>query len=154
MEKYAKNDSLYPKNDLALRTKINQVLFYEASYLYPKLAQITVPIYFFGEKPTADKIAAVERGYGCVESFLKDTKYVAGNQMTLADFSVWSLLESIVKLVICDPAKFPKIIAYLERLREQFPEYSGIMVKSIKAHLEFIDSCYALPLSKRVPPSK
>lgn len=42
VEKYAKNDDLYPKDNFLLRTRINEVLFYEASYLYPRLYQITV----------------------------------------------------------------------------------------------------------------
>jgi glutathione S-transferase len=42
VEKYAENDDLYPKTDLKLRTKINQILFYEASYLFPRSFDIPV----------------------------------------------------------------------------------------------------------------
>ena len=41
VEKYAKNDSLYPK-DLIKRTKVNEILFYDASYVFPRVFQITV----------------------------------------------------------------------------------------------------------------
>ena len=41
IEKYAKNDALYPK-DLVQRTKINEKLFYDASYLFPRGYQIFV----------------------------------------------------------------------------------------------------------------
>jgi glutathione S-transferase len=44
VEKYAKNDDLYPKNDLLLRTKINEILFYEASYLFARFLDMAVNI--------------------------------------------------------------------------------------------------------------
>jgi hypothetical protein len=41
-EKYAKKDDLYPKNDFLLRTKINEVLFYEASCLFARIYDMAV----------------------------------------------------------------------------------------------------------------
>ena len=44
VEKYAKteNNGLYPKNDLIMRTKINERLFFIASFLFPRIFQIFV----------------------------------------------------------------------------------------------------------------
>ena len=42
VEKYAKTDVLYPKDDLLLRTKINERLFFIASYMFPRVFQIFV----------------------------------------------------------------------------------------------------------------
>jgi hypothetical protein len=42
VEKYAKNDDLYPKNDFLLRTKINEILFYEASCLFARFYDLAV----------------------------------------------------------------------------------------------------------------
>lgn len=39
--KYAKNDSLYPK-DFIKRTRVNERLFFEASYLFARLFEICV----------------------------------------------------------------------------------------------------------------
>lgn len=36
MEKYAEEDYLYPKSDLKLRSVINDRLFFEASFLFPR----------------------------------------------------------------------------------------------------------------------
>lgn len=41
VEKYAKNDSLYPK-DLVQRTKVNEVLFWDASFFFARMFQISV----------------------------------------------------------------------------------------------------------------
>lgn len=44
VEKYAPagQDGLYPKDDLIMRTKINQRLFFIASFLFPRMSQIFV----------------------------------------------------------------------------------------------------------------
>lgn len=44
VEKYAKagQEGLYPKDDLIMRTKINERLFFIASYLFPRIFQISV----------------------------------------------------------------------------------------------------------------
>ena len=42
VERYAKTDELYPKNDLIKRAKINERLFFIASYLFPRVFQIFV----------------------------------------------------------------------------------------------------------------
>lgn len=36
IEKYAKDDYLYPKNDMLLRSRINDRLFFDASFLFPR----------------------------------------------------------------------------------------------------------------------
>lgn len=36
IEKYAKDDYLYPKHDLLLRTAINDRLFFDAGFLFPR----------------------------------------------------------------------------------------------------------------------
>lgn len=36
VEKYAKDNYLYPKNDLRLRSVINDRLFFDASFLFPR----------------------------------------------------------------------------------------------------------------------
>lgn len=42
IEKYAQDDYLYPKNDFKLRTVINDRLFFDASFLFPRGLNIFV----------------------------------------------------------------------------------------------------------------
>lgn len=46
VEKYAKNDSLYPK-DLWTRAKINQFLQFDNEYLFVTLGTISVKLFFY-----------------------------------------------------------------------------------------------------------
>lgn len=118
VEKYAKDDSLYPK-DLKMRTKINEKLFYISSYLYPRGYQIFVPGYFGIETEIPQKkIDDILRGYRTIETFLEDQKFLAGESMTLCDLSLWPSMESLQQIIPLDAEKFPKFTDWMQRMKE------------------------------------
>ena len=120
VEKYAKDDSLYPK-DLELRTKVNERLFYVASYLFPRGYQIFFQA-FLGISTSAElselQIAEMLRGYETIESFLTGNDYLAGNSLRLCDLSLWCLMEASVNLMPIDDKKFPNFTRWMEKMRE------------------------------------
>jgi glutathione S-transferase len=117
-EKFAKDDSLYPK-DLKLRTKINEKLFYISSYLYPRAYQIFVPGYFGLETEIPQKkIDDILRGYQTIESFLKVHEFLAANAMTLADLSLWPSMESLQQIIPIDGDKFPNFVKWMGKMKE------------------------------------
>lgn len=118
VEKYAKDDSLYPK-DLAKRTKVNEMLFYVSSYMFPRMYQIFVPGYFGKElEIPQEKIDGMNRGYQTIETFLQGSTFLAGDNITLADLSLWCMMESLAQFIFIDTDKFPKFIDWLEKMRE------------------------------------
>lgn len=122
VENYAKDDSLYPK-DVKMRTKVNERLFYIASYVFPRGYQIFFPVFLGRETEISDdKLAELMRGYETVESFLEGNEYLAGNTMTLCDLSLWCMTESGSQLVPIDAEKFPNFTRWLEKMR-QLPQY-------------------------------
>lgn len=118
VEKYAKDDTLYPR-DLIKRTKINQLLFFEGTFLFQKMYEIMVPMYFgkVREIPQ-EKINDMNLAYEIIEGFLKmDNKFLIGNDLTIADLSVWSTLLSVRFLVPIDDHKYPKLERWLRRMK-------------------------------------
>lgn len=62
MDKFAENDSLYPK-DLQKRASVNQKLFFDAGILFPKLGAVAFAVFKEGAKfITKDKIDSVIEG--------------------------------------------------------------------------------------------
>jgi len=57
-----------------------------------------------------------------VETFLKGKDYIAGDQLTIADFSLVSSVSSLVAFVDLDPIKYARVSAWVKRL-EQLPYY-------------------------------
>lgn len=141
VEKYAKDDSLYPK-DLNLRTKVNEKLFYVSSYIFPRIYQIFICGYTGVEMEIPQrKIDEMLRGYQTIESFLNDQKYLAGDFLSLADFSMWTIIESIHQLIPLDGEKFPNFTRWLETMRK-LPMYE-MNKKGADGHVTFYRGCIA-----------
>lgn len=118
VEKYAKDDSLYPR-DLIERTKVHETMFYVSSYLFAKLYEI-FNAGFMGletEIPV-HKINAVERGFKTIEIFLTGNDYLTGEIMRLSDLSLWCLMECTVNFVPLDAGKYPKLASWFSRMRQ------------------------------------
>lgn len=140
VEKYAKNDSLYPK-DLVLRTMVNERLFFEASYLFQRLYEILIPLYFgqLKEVPQAKKDETLV-AYEIIEGFFeKGNSYVVENNLTIADLCIWANLLSFRYLVPIDEGKFPKLTKWLELMNTK--STYDINQGGADEHNKFIKRC-------------
>ncbi|SPP75872.1 glutathione S-transferase 1-like [Drosophila guanche] len=132
VSKYADSDSLYPK-DLLQRAVVDQRLHFESGVVFADgLRSISKPVLFLNQKvvPKERKQAIIEI-YDFVETFLKDQDYIAGNQLTIADFSLISTITSLDVLVTIDHAKYARVSAWIKRLKE-LPYYEEANGKGIK----------------------
>jgi len=124
VSKYGKDDSLYPK-DLLKRAVVDQRLHFESGVVFAStLRSIIKMILFKGitEVPKENINAFVEV-YDFMETFLKDHDYVAGDHLTIADFSLISTISSSVAFVEIDSSKWPKLSTWIKRM-EELPYYS------------------------------
>ncbi|XP_062129506.1 glutathione S-transferase 1-like [Drosophila sulfurigaster albostrigata] len=125
VSKYGKDDSLYPK-DLLKRAVVDQRLHFESGVVFANsLRAITKSVFFLAQKVIPkDKIQTVVEVYDFVESFLKGHDYIAGDKLTVADFSLISSVSSLTAYLEIDSAKYPNTTAWIKRL-EQLPYYSA-----------------------------
>ncbi|XP_017038676.1 uncharacterized protein LOC108086295 [Drosophila ficusphila] len=139
VDKYGKSDELYPK-DLAKRAIVNQRLFFEASVSYPGLSNIVRPFWFGGvtEVPQ-EKLDTVHRGLKLLESFLASSSYLVGESLTLADLAVGPTVSGLRAAVDIEPAEYPKITAWLDRLN-QIPFYKEINEGPVQGYVAFLRS--------------
>ncbi|CAH1113927.1 unnamed protein product [Psylliodes chrysocephalus] len=79
---------------------------------------------FEGEKAIAPKLlAAIEESFTITEKFLEKSNYVAGDQLSIADFSFVTTITSWSgAFAPLSEAKFPKIAAWIKRM-QQLPYY-------------------------------
>uniref|UniRef100_A0A0K8TV08 Glutathione-S-transferase n=1 Tax=Epiphyas postvittana TaxID=65032 RepID=A0A0K8TV08_EPIPO len=115
---YGKQDSLYPK-DLKQRALVNQKMFFNSSILFPRLRNITYPLLVDGTKPAEKQYKAIDEAYAFLEEFLSRSKYVAGNNMTIADIAAYATTSSLGALLELDVKKYPKIEAWLQEMAKQ-----------------------------------
>ncbi|XP_043643392.1 glutathione S-transferase 1-like [Drosophila teissieri] len=139
VDKYAQSDELYPK-DLVKRAIINQRLFFDASVIFASLANVSGPFWINGitEVPQ-EKLDAIHRGLKLLETFLGDSPYLAGDSLTLADLSTGPTVSALPAAVDIDPATYPKVTAWLERLN-QLPHYKEINEAPAQSYVDFLRS--------------
>nr|UYI58578.1 glutathione S-transferase 7 [Grapholita molesta] len=104
-DKYGTDDLLYPK-DLQQRAVVNQRLYFDASSLYVKVRAICFPILFLGETEIKESLKNdLNTTLEFLNGFLKDSKWVAGHNLTIADTSIYATVSSILHLYIQSPTK-------------------------------------------------
>lgn len=123
VSKYADSDALYPKDPLK-RAVVDQRLHFESGVVFANgIRSISKSVLFQGQtKVPKERYDAIIEIYDFVETFLKGQDYIAGNQLTIADFSLVSSVASLEAFVALDTTKYPRIGAWIKKL-EQLPYY-------------------------------
>ncbi|XP_053677668.1 glutathione S-transferase 1-like [Anopheles nili] len=119
--KYAKDDTLYPK-DAVKQARVNAALHFESGVLFARMRFIFERILFYGHGDIPeDRVEYVRKSYRLLEDTLVDD-FVAGPVMTIADFSCISTISSIMGVVPMEKSEYPRIYAWIDRLK-QLPYY-------------------------------
>ncbi|XP_047351518.1 uncharacterized protein LOC124949832 [Vespa velutina] len=150
IEKYAADDSLYPK-DLQLRATLWQRLIFDASVLFHVLKRIFKSIKLGSEK-TISKLLMdeLEEALGFFEKLLEGKQWLVGDSYTIADICNVSTVSSLTVIVQWD--KYPNIQAWLKRCEEQLPGYEKYNVPGSKQVNEIfqqklMNACLNLPFA-------
>nr|XP_034824494.1 glutathione S-transferase 1-like [Maniola hyperantus] len=92
-EKYGKDDSLYPK-DLNKRAMVDQKLYFEV-WFFLRVRNVSYPAMVEGVRQPPEKVLnAVREAYDVLETFLTNTRFVAADNMTVADVSLASTVSA------------------------------------------------------------
>lgn len=142
VDKYAKDDSLYPK-DLQLRAKCNQRLFFDAASLFVRLNDCSMPIYFKGaiEIPQ-EKIDPMIAAFDILESFLASDPFLVGQNLTIADISIAITIPFLERYAPLSIDKHAKMLAWLNRVNETIPFFDEMNGKYKKQYHDLITSLF------------
>lgn len=116
VQKYAKDDSLYP-NDPEKQAVVNQRLFFDLGVLSKVFADHFYPI-MRKEPAIPDSYKAIEKAFEFLDIFLEGRKFLAGDFLSVVDFMTGTTLYSFA-LLDCDLTKYPNVKRYVDSLDEQ-----------------------------------
>ncbi|XP_050309010.1 uncharacterized protein LOC126745287 [Anthonomus grandis grandis] len=121
--KYGKNDALYPK-DPQKRAIIDQRLHFDSSVLAARMGSVIAAILRGGVKVIEkDKADLIVQGYQSLELLLEGHSYVAGNDLSIADFNVVGTISSCNAAIVPIASNtYPRITAWLSRM-QNLPYY-------------------------------
>ncbi|KAG5671527.1 hypothetical protein PVAND_001721 [Polypedilum vanderplanki] len=120
VEKYGKNDSLYPKNP-KLRAKINQLIYFDLGTLYKSFYEYIVPV-FMGEELSDEKLKPLQEAVQFLDGFLSDKKFAVAYKITIADLILLASVSSIEAFDF-DFSSYPNVTNWLENMKECAPGY-------------------------------
>ncbi|KAK7595490.1 hypothetical protein V9T40_013315 [Parthenolecanium corni] len=134
--KYPQGEKFYP-SDPKKRAIVNERLFFEACDLF-SLTKTIAKKFFMQEMTEIDEatVKSFENGYNGLEIYLKKSKYIAGDNITIADFSVLATVTSMKIFVPVDKEKFPLLTAYLKDA-VTWPFYTEVNAAGHNKMLEF-----------------
>ncbi|KRT82966.1 Glutathione S-transferase, partial [Oryctes borbonicus] len=114
---YADDKSLYP-TDPKKRATIDQRLHFHSGILFPKYTAITESIIREGAKlVTREKAHALNNVYNILETLLETSSYVAGYELSIADFAIVATITSANVLVPVAENRFPHISKWIEKMK-------------------------------------
>ncbi|XP_068157672.1 glutathione S-transferase D5-like [Drosophila tropicalis] len=118
VEKYAKTDSLYPK-DPKQRALVNQRLYFDIGTLNQSFMDYYYPI--FHSKPAdPEAFKKVESAFGFLDIFLEGQEFVAGKQLTLADISILATVSTF-DIFKFDIKKYPNVDRWYTNTKKVTP---------------------------------
>ncbi|XP_017120489.2 uncharacterized protein LOC108141556 [Drosophila elegans] len=120
-EKYAKDDSLYPK-DPQQRAVVNHRLFFDLGTLYQSYVDYYFPQLFEDVKKPADpeKKKKIDAAFNILNTLLEDQQYAALNKLTLADFTLLATVSTF-EITGYDFGKYPNVVRWYDNAKKVIP---------------------------------
>lgn len=118
VDKYAKNDDLYPR-ELVKRSVVQSRLFFDCGHLFARIRFLYEPVIYEGvaDLPKV-KIDYIVRTYEAVENYLKSGEFLCGDKMTIADLCCLASLSSCDRIALIDTKKYPKFSKWMESMKK------------------------------------
>jgi len=134
--KFGKDDSLYP-NDPQKRANVDRMLYFDIGTLYKSMIDYFQPILYKGATGDPQKANALKQSLDYLDMYLDETEYVAGDELTIADFS---LLATVTHLEGLDWSykSYEKIQRWVTKLKTELPYYNECNVAGIAMFKEWV----------------
>ncbi|XP_058450658.1 glutathione S-transferase 1 isoform X2 [Malaya genurostris] len=122
VEKYGKDDSLYPK-DPQKRAVVNQRLYFDMGTFYQRFGDFWYPQIFAKQPADEEKRKKMEEAVGFLNTFLEGQQYAAGDELTIADLSL-AASAATYEVAGFDFSKYPNVQIWLDRCKKNAPGYA------------------------------
>lgn len=119
VEKYGKDDSLYP-NDPQKRAVINQRLFFDMGTLYKSFAEYFYPQLMRKEPADDEKLKKMEEAIEFLNIFLANGSYAAGDEPSIADHSLFASISTLGATGY-DFSQFENVTRWFELCKSSLP---------------------------------
>lgn len=138
-EKYGKNDKLYPR-DPKKRAVVNQRLYFDMGTLFKRFADYYLPVMFQNQKFSEEKLKQLEEAFDFLEIYLGKSTYVAGDKITVADYTVLATVTAMKVAAEIDFSKYANIERWYAQLSEEVVGHEEVCVQGAQQMKPFYDA--------------
>ncbi|KPJ04369.1 Glutathione S-transferase 1, isoform D [Papilio xuthus] len=142
VNKYGGDSSLYPKDPQA-RAVIDQRLDFDIGTLYARFYQYFYPQVLEGKSADEGELKKLHEAFAMLNTFLEKNKYVAGEELTLADLSLVANVSTIDSVGI-SIAEYPNILRWFDLVKNTAPDYEEANGKGVQEYKEVIGKLRSL----------
>jgi len=120
----ADNDNLHPKCPKK-RAVVDEMLLFDMGTLYQRFSEAYYPVLFKGQKDyIEEKMQRLDEVLGWLNDILGKTGYVAGDSMSIADFTVVASVSTMQLVALeHDLSKYGNITKYMEKCKKEMKDY-------------------------------
>nr|QPL17940.1 glutathione S-transferase 968 [Ectropis obliqua] len=137
VNQYGAGSSLYPAEPAA-RAGVDQRLDFDYG-LYETFGDYYYSPLMGGPPGTPEKLKKVQDALEFLNTFLGGSKYVAGEQFTIADCALVSTVAVIELANVLDLKAYPNVLRWYGLVKTSVPEYPEAIEKNIVILKQFID---------------
>lgn len=137
VDKYAKNDSLYPK-DPKKRAVVDQRLYFDMGTLAQRYGEWFYPQVMAKQPADPEKRKKMNEALEYLNTFLEGHTYAAGDSLTIADITLVTTISNYEAVGI-DFSQYSNIPKWYAKCKETIPGYQ-INVDGIKMFKQWVDS--------------
>lgn len=117
-EVFGETDRLYPK-DLRKRALVDSRLHFDSGHVFCRMRFLYEPILYMKSKEMPeDRIKYIQMVYPILESFLENSPYMCGDEITIADFCLVATVSSCTENAPIDEEACPNLLAWIDRMAE------------------------------------
>ncbi|XP_032680520.1 glutathione S-transferase 1-1-like [Odontomachus brunneus] len=122
VSKYARNDSLYPK-DPKQRAVVDQMMYFDAGSLFTSIGQCYIPVARgLSHSVNEADLERAEKSFEVLNSFLEGKQFAAGDNLTIADFTI-STSICFAQTFDFDISRYDNVAAYYDRCKESLEKF-------------------------------
>lgn len=105
------------------------------TYFFLQFLQLPV---LFGEEQSIEQknIDLLHEAYSIIEKFLEENEWIAGDNMTIADFSAYATMSAANIAIPVNASKYMRLAEWMKRM-ESLPATSGLANKGLKTFKKF-----------------
>ncbi|KAH8247896.1 hypothetical protein KR038_011552, partial [Drosophila bunnanda] len=119
VEKYGKDDSLFPK-DPKKQAVVNQRLYFDMGTLNDAFAKYYYPLFRTGQPGSDEDFKKIETAFGFLNTFLEGQDYVAGDNLTVADIAILALVSTF-DIIEFDFSKYTNVVRWYANAKKVTP---------------------------------